>query len=207
MHVLVIGAAGKTGSLVVERAAAAGHAVTALVRDPAKYHAPPGVRVVVGDATNADRAAAAVAGQDAVIDTVGGKTPWKHTELERTIAHVLAAAMKQHNVRRLIAISALGVGDSTDQSGFLYKHVVLHTFLRGSTADKAAMEQAVRAAGLDFVLVRPAILTDAPATGTVKVFDGHDVAHKITRADTAQFCVDQLTADTHLGRAVTIATS
>jgi hypothetical protein len=49
------------------------------------------------------------------------------------------------------------------------------------------------------------MLIDHAATGNVKVFQGHDTAHKITRADVAQFCVDQLTSDEHVGGAVTIA--
>ena len=69
------------------------------------------------------------------------------------------------------------------------------TWLRGSTEDKAATEAVVRASGFAFVIVRPAMLNDHAATGNVKVFQGHDTAHKITRADVAQFCVDQLTSD------------
>ncbi len=207
MNVLILGAAGKTGRLTVERAAAAGHAVTAFVRDAAAYAAPPGVKVATGDATSAAAVAAAVAGQQGVIDTVGGKTPWKHTTLERDVAAAVLTAMRQHAVRRLVVVSALGVGDSVAQSGLVYRRLILPTFLRGSTADKTAMEAAVRAAAgtIDAVLVRPAILSDRPATGSVRTFTGTDIAHKVTRADVAAFLVDQLTSDAHLNRAVTIA--
>jgi NAD(P)H-binding len=76
-------------------------------------------------------------------------------------------------------------------------------------ADVAARLRRKRssASGIDFVIVRPAMLVDHAATGNVKVFQGHDTAHKITRADVAQFCVDQLTSDEHVGGAVTIANS
>ena len=206
MNVLIIGAAGKTGRLTVDRAVAAGHTVTALVRTPANDQVPAGVRVVAGGATDPAVVATAMAGQDAVIDTVGGKTPWKTTTLERDVAATLLTAMEAATVRRLVFTSALGVGDSTAQSAFLYRTLFLTTFLRGSTADKLAAEERVRQAGVDFVLVRPAILKDGPAAGGVRVFTGHDVAHQITRADVAQFLVDQLESDTHLGQAVTIAT-
>ncbi len=205
MNVLIVGANGKTGRLAVERAVAVGHTVTAFVRDPSKYTAPPGVRVAAGSAADAAAVAAAMRGQEAVLDAVGGRTPWKHTTLEQDVARTLVAAMAAAGTRRLIVTSALGVGDSTAQSGLVYRTVVLRTFLRGSTADKAAAEQVVRTAGIDYVLVRPAILKDTPATGNVRVFIGSEIAHQITRADTAQFLVDQLTTDAHLGRAVTIA--
>jgi putative NADH-flavin reductase len=207
MNVLIIGAAGKTGAIVVERAVAAGHVVTAFVHDAATYRAPANVRVVAGDATDRASLDKAMAGQDAVIDTIGGKTPYRKTALERSVAGAVVAAMKANGVRRVIVISAFGVGDSADQVGWFVGHVIVPTWLRGSTEDKAAMDSVVRASGVDFVIVRPAMLTDDPATGTVKVFQGHDTAHKITRADVAQFCVDQLTSDAHLGRAVTIANS
>ena len=207
MNVLIMGAAGKTGSLVVERAVAAGHVVTAFVRDASTYRAPANVRVAAGDATDQASINKAMAGQDAVIDTIGGKTPYRKTTLERSVAGAVVAAMKANSVKRVIAISAFGVGDSADQTGWFVKHVIVPTWLRGSTADKAAMEAVVRASGIAFVIVRPAMLTDDDATGNVKVFQRHDTAHKITRADAAQFCVDQLSSDEHVGGAVTIANS
>jgi putative NADH-flavin reductase len=208
MNVLIIGAAGKTGKLVVQRAQAAGHKVTAFVHDPKSYTAPsPGVRVVGGDARDQASVGAAMAGQDAVIDTIGGKKPFLTSDLEQSAAKAIVGAMKQTGTRRLIVISALGVGDSKEQSGFFYEHVFLPTFLRGSTKDKAAMEQAVEKSGVDFVVVRPAILDDGGASGAVRVFEGDEKAHKISRADVAQFVVDQLRSDRYVGEAVTIASS
>ncbi len=205
MNVIVIGAAGKSGRLVVAHAVAAGHVVTAFVRNAASFQPSDGVRVVAGNATDRAALADAMAGQDAVVDTIGGKTPWRRTTLEADVASALIDAMRQASVRRLIVTSAIGVGDSVAQSGFFLRHVVLPTFLRGSTRDKAAMEQLVRDSGLAYVLVRPAVLTDAAPTGNVRVFTGTEVAGKITRADLAQFLVEQLQADDHLGHAVTIA--
>jgi len=205
VNVFVLGAAGKTGRLIVERAVAAGHDVTALVRDASRYNTPLGVRVLRGDATDPATLAHAMAGQDVVIDAVGGKTPWRKTDLERTVARALVAAAQQHGTHRIIAISSLGVGDSTAHAPLLLRLLLLPTFLRGSTADKAAMEQEVEQAGIPYVLVRPAVLNDQPAAGTVRVLTGTEKGRQITRADVASFVIEQLTTDTHLNRAVTIA--
>jgi putative NADH-flavin reductase len=206
MKVLVIGASGKTGSQVVDRATAAGHEVTAFVRNPDSYHpSVSNVRVVAGDATDAGRLSEAMVGQDAVIDTIGGKTPFLESDLERNTAKSVVSAMQQCGVHRLIAVSALGVGESQSQGGFVFQHLLLPLFLRGSTRDKAQMEQVVRQSGMDFVLVRPAVLNDSPGTGSAHVVSGEEKAHKITRADVAQFLVEQLTNDAYLGQAVTIA--
>jgi len=74
MNLLVLGATGRAGSLVVEQALAAGHAVTALVRSPEKLTArSTNLRVVTGLATDASAVARAMDGADAVISTLGGK--------------------------------------------------------------------------------------------------------------------------------------
>ncbi|RZL16665.1 MAG: SDR family oxidoreductase [Hymenobacter sp.] len=207
MKVLVIGAGGKSGQLVVERALAAGHTVTALVHNAGEYKAPAGTQVLAGDATDAATVARAVAGQDAVIDAIGGHTPFLTTHLEETTAKAVATAMQQQGVRRLVVISVLGAGDSKEQATFFYEKLLMPTFLHGALPDKEAMEAAVKQSNLDFVLVRPPFLSDDPATGSVHIVTGENKAHKITRADLAQFLVDQLTSDTYLGQAVTVTNS
>lgn len=206
MKVLVFGATGKTGSLVVEYSLARGHEVTVLVRDASTYKQD-NVRVVAGDATNLEDVLKAVEGNEAVIDTIGGSTPYKDTTLERTAAHNIVEAMHAKGVRRLIVISMMGLGTSREQAPFWYEHLLMTTFLRGSTRDKAALEEEVSKSALDFVIARPPILKDAPATGSVTVLDGHEKGHEITRADLAKFLVDQLESDEYLGRAVTVVNS
>lgn len=207
MNVLVIGAAGKTGKAVVEQVLTAGHQVTAFVRKAADYQRTD-VRVVEGDAADRVAMEAAVRGQDAVLDTIGGKTPYQATTLESNVAHTIIAAMRRHGVRRLVVTSMLGVGDSMANSSWFLR-LLIATFLRSADKDKTAMEGAVEASGLDWVILRPAILTDDPAQGNVQVFSAEtgEKAHKITRADLASFIVAQLATDEHLHRAVTIANS
>ncbi len=209
MKVLVLGAGGRTGRAVVQQAVAAGHQVTAFVHHAGDYRGPAGVTVEEGDATDVDSVAAAVAGHDAVINTIGGKTPYKSgITLEGDVAKTVVAAMQRHAVHRLLVTSSLGVGDSVSNATVVLR-ILLKTFLRGSTMDKAAMERAVEASGLDWTIARPAILNDNPATGGARAFDPAtgDKAHKITRADLAAWLVAQLGSTEHVHRAVTVATS
>ena len=206
MKIVVFGAGGKTGSLVVERAVAAGHTVTVFVHT-SEHPGGPTVRILSGDAGDPAAVRRAVAGQDAVIDTIGGKTPYKDTELERAAARNIVAAMREEGVRRLIVVSMMGIGESSEQAPFWYEHLLMPTFLRGSTKDKTAMESTVQQSGLDFVIVRPPILSEEPATGSVYLLTAPTKGHKITRADLAQFLVDQLSSDQYLGQAVVVANS
>lgn len=114
--------------------------------------------------------------------------------------------MKQHAVRRLVVTSSLGVGDSIKQSPLMVKAVVA-TFLRGSTRDKAGMETVVRDSGLDWIITRPAVLTNKPTEGDVRVLAAGQSgkASGVTRADVAGFLLAQLTADDHLRATVTVA--
>ncbi len=206
MKILVIGATGKTGAAVVEQAVAAGHDVTAFVHNASAYTRQD-VRIAEGDALNPTHVAAALAGQQAVINTLGGKTPFKDTTLETDAARILIAAMDQHAVRRLLIVSALGEGDSRANTSFVYEHLLMPTFLRGVVKDKAGMEAEVSTSTLDWTIVRAALLTDDDPTGSIRTFDADDgdTAHKITRGDLATFLVSELPRDTFSRKAVTVA--
>ncbi len=203
MRVAIFGASGKTGGLLVDRALAKGYEVTVLVRNASKFKKE-GVRVVTGDATKLDDVLHTVRGQDAVIDAIGGSTPYKTTLLESTSVRNMIDAMQAEGVRRLVVISMMGIGDSRTQAPFWYKHLLMPTFLRGSTKDKILMEEEVIKSGLNYVIARPPILKDDRPTGGATVIRTNTTGHTITRADLADFLVDQLTADDYLGRAVTV---
>jgi len=207
MKIIVIGAGGRTGGAVVEQAVAAGHEVTAFVHKANEYNVT-NVRVVEGDAADSAAMDAAVLGQDAVIDTIGGKTPYKKTTLESSAASTIITAMQRNGVRRLVVSSMLGVGESKANAS-IFLRLLVATFLRGANKDKAAMESAVKSSGLDWVILRPAILTDDSATGNVRVFDTETggKAHKITRTDLASFMIARISGSKYLRQAVTIANS
>src|ERR1700727_3609592 len=207
MKVLVIGAAGKSGEALVYEALAAGHKVTAFVRGAAEYKKA-NVRVVAGDVLDAAAVDAAIAGQDAVIDALGGKTPWKVTTMETSAAHNIVDAMRRNGVRRL-KISVVGAGESVKNAGFFNEHLLMRTFLRGLLVDKAGMEAEIEGSHLDWTLVRPPMLTDVEKTGVARVLstEGGEKAHKIGRADLAAFMVQQLESSQYVRQAVTVTTT
>ena len=71
------------------------------------------------------------------------------------------------------------------------------------------MEAEVSASGLDWTILRPAILTDDEGTGNVQVVpEGtQEKAHKITRADLAEFMVQQLSVTNYLHQSIVLANS
>ncbi len=208
MKVLVIGAAGKSGMVVVKKALAAGHDVTAFVHKIEGYLPDSNLRVIEGDARDRSTMDSAMLGQDAVIDTIGGKLSFKTTTLEASAAATIIASMQSSGVRRLVIISVIGEGESVANTNW-YERLFLSTLLRNEMKDKAAMEAIVDASGLDWIIVRAPFLSDDPDTGNINVFSPEtgNVAHKLTRADLAAFMVAQLSSDEYLQKAVAIANS
>src|SRR3989442_8228926 len=102
MNLLVLGATGRTGRLVVEQALAAGHTVIALVRSPEKLATGnSNLRVVSGSATNKSDLSRALEGADAVISTLGGKG----SVIEDSSQAIVAAA-RAAGVSRVVVLSS-----------------------------------------------------------------------------------------------------
>jgi len=201
MKVLVLGANGRTGGLVVAHAIANDHEVSVLVRRAGRSYGP-GVRVIEGDALNAKDVRGAMEHQDAVVECIGGTAPWQHQTLERDVMRNIVAAMKESGARRLLVVSALGVAESVRQCLWWYRWLVVPTFLHGITRDKKAMEKIVRGSGLDWVIARAPILTDGAGTGRVKVLRKNEKGRDITLVDLAEWLVEQLESRTYVGQAV-----
>jgi uncharacterized protein YbjT (DUF2867 family) len=201
MKILVLGATGGTGRLIVRDALVKGQSVVALVRSKASADLP-GVDMIEGDARDEGTLTRALDGCDAVISALGTGMGFRKVDLLAVATRALVTAMTRNGVRRLVCVSALGVGDSHGHGGFVFDRLFQSLLLRHAYEDKDRQESAICASSLDWVVVRPARLTDDPARGSVRAVT--DLAAvkggKIARADVARFVVEQLTTDTWLRR-------
>ena len=199
MKVLVLGATGETGRLIVRDALAKGHSVVALVRAKARADLP-GAELIEGDARDEAILVRALDGCDAVISALGTGIGFRMVDLLTVATRALIATMTRTGVHRLICISALGVGDSRGHGGFIFDRLFQPLLLGPAYKDKDRQEAAIRASSLDWLVVRPAMLTNDAPRGRVRA--SADLAGinggKIARADVAQFVVEQLTNDTWL---------
>ena len=199
MNLLILGASGATGQLVLAEALRRGHTVTALVRETAQIGTADGAEVARGDVGDPAVLAPLLAGKDAVISCLGigrknAASPWSALtsppDFTETSARVIASAMEAAGVARIVALSAGGAGDS---------HAACHPILRGlfrisklgiTIADSTRMEDVYRQSALDWLAVRPARLVDGPATGKAAVVSTCGPAEKIPRADLANWLLD-----------------
>jgi uncharacterized protein YbjT (DUF2867 family) len=214
VRLLIVGASGGTGRLLVGQALDAGHDVTAFVRDPARLPLThPSLRVAVGDAMRPESLAPAVRGQDAVLCTLGAKPEGADAHRGQPSVPVcsvgtrhLIEAMSAAGVRRLVVESSVSCGESA-ATGRWPAPWIVRTVLREVMADKELQEAAIRASGLGWTIIRPVKLKDGPPTDRVQV--GADVGWGITsnvsRADVAAVML-RVTADPEtIGAALTVA--
>jgi putative NADH-flavin reductase len=208
MRLLVAGASGRTGRLLVSRALARGHEVTALVRDPSAFPQPVrSLRVVVGDVLEPGTLSAAVAGQDAIVSVIAPR-PRKNGRVYIEGTRALADAAANAGVRRFVAVSAEGAGAKGTTVPFLYRLVMRIPVVARLYPDIARMEDELRArTDVDWTIVRPAILTNQPATGTFRTVVGPVVPRglAISRADLAVFLLDTVEGRRHVGEVVAVA--
>ena len=210
MKLLVIGATGPTGREIASQALTRGHAVTALVRNAANAAFAPPIQMAVGDVLDPTSLKKALAGQTAVICSLGSSVsgPFKEMTLLSQGTRHLVAAMHAQEVRRLVCITGVGAGESLGHGPWYYNWLIQPLLLRGVYVDKTRQEEIVRRSGLDWTLVRPALLTNRPAKGPGAVraltqLTGTQVG-TISRADVAAFCLQELDDRRYLGQAPVI---
>lgn len=194
MRVLVFGASGQTGQVLVRNALERQHAVTAFVRNPAKSVTPEAARLLSGNVADYSAVATAVSGQDAVVSMLGVGTPLEHDpDVILGVQHIIRA-MEEHGVRRLIYMSFVGVRDSRSAVGFLLRYVAPIP-LRHEIADHESKEALIRASHLDWTIVRPPKLTNGLRTGRVRAGETISTWNPmplLSRADVVDFVLGEL---------------
>jgi uncharacterized protein YbjT (DUF2867 family) len=189
MNLLILGATGRTGRLVVEQALAAGHTVTALVRSPEKLTIRNSrLRVVAGRATDAADVARALEGADAILSTLGGRGS---VIMDSTRAIVEAA--HQTGLMRVVVLSSFFV--ERDRLGAVPR--LLTRVAMGSVIkDKSAGEQLLRQSDLDWTIIYASLLKDGPVSESVELLpEGakRRISDRISRSDVAAWMVQAAT--------------
>ena len=156
---------------------------------------------MAGDAPQMATVKCALTGVDVAIQSLGvaagPEIIFKPTRLFSAPTRVLVTAMEEAQVKRLICVTGFGAGDG--YGGFLY-NVAFHLLVGRIYDDKDVQERIVRGSKLDWVIVRPVILTNGPKTNAYRALvDPRDwTCGFISRADAADFLVKQIEDDAFL---------
>ena len=191
MKILLFGATGSLGGLILSQGLELGLRMRVLVRDAERLKGKhPGLEVVMGNALDEASVEQALVGCDAVIYALGSRQAGFFSDSTR----ILIAAMEKAGVRRLVAITGIGAGDSKGHGGWLYDWFIYPLFTKGVYADKDLQEKLIGESKLDWVVVRPASFTNGPLGGRLRALDQLEgvTISSISRADAAAFTLDQL---------------
>jgi putative NADH-flavin reductase len=195
MNLLIFGATGRTD-------------VTAYVRNASKLTLThPKLKIVEGNLNETQKIVEAMKGQDAVLVALGQTKGGSKTVMEEA-AKAITATMQKTGVRRLITLTGAGVAQPGDEPKAFNKFMsfMLNTFAKDVLKDSAKHADIVRSSPLDWTIVRVPMLTDGEKKGKYRIGKvGVDDGPRISRADVADFMIQQVTDKKYLGQAPVIS--
>ena len=213
MRIVVFGANGPTGRLLVSQALAAGHQVIAVTRRPGEFpQQHPNLTVAGGDVLDASTVQAIVGSADAVLSTLGTPYGRKPVTVYSVGARNILAAMERHHVRRLVVVSS----SATDpkpyaDAGFFFNRVVQPFVVNvlGKTVyeDMRRMEELIRNSNVDWTIVRPSGLFDTDFVSGYELAEDHIAGRFTARADLAATMLAQLDDERYVRKILAVATS
>jgi putative NADH-flavin reductase len=197
MKIVVFGASGKTGSLLVDEALKSGHVVIAYVRKPEAIKSEhPNLKVVAGYLNEKYKLKSVISGSDACISTLGGSSLTKHSpEIIEGIDNIVSI-MEEEKVTRFIYLSSFGAGDSRKYMPQPIRFFIADIMLRVPLADHNTNESRITKSQLHWTIVRPGGLTNGAKTDNLKHGYGETKIKgnlSISRSNVAAFLLNQVT--------------
>jgi putative NADH-flavin reductase len=203
MNIAIFGASGATGTLLTQRCLAAGYTVTALLRTPEKFSLRDKVTVIQGSPFELASVRKTIEGADVVFSALGANSLKKEDVLERAVPQIIAAmqetASQPKPVRRIIVLGSAGALPSAlDKQpawrSWIVQNIVYNTFLKYPVASQISQYRDLSHSNLDWTMVMPPMLTNAPRRGTYRI-DGDALPRngsRISREDVADFMMQQV---------------
>ncbi|KAG1889323.1 NAD-P-binding protein [Suillus subluteus] len=205
MHVLILGATGAAGVLLIQEALLASHTVVVYARTPEKLpeetRHDPRVTIRKGELDDREALSSAIMGVDAVLSALGpsvsrGPMHPKGTPLARAYSLIIEL-MKGHRVRRLLALGTPSITDPNDKFSLRMSIIVngVATLAHTAYEDVVAIGETIRTQGndLDWTIVRVPILSGANDKRFVVGYVGDGkTGIRVARAGFALFVVQEL---------------
>ncbi|MBU3659019.1 MAG: NAD-dependent epimerase/dehydratase family protein [Flavobacteriales bacterium] len=199
MKVVLFGATGFSGKAILKEALLKQHQVTILVRNKSAINLDAeNLTVVEGNVLDKNTVAEVLKNCDAVIQClgVGGKGNGKPTTFISDATKIIVEEMEKQQIKRLIAMSNVGAGNSISFQPWFFTKIILPYFMKWLNVlidDKNRMEPIIMNSELDWTIVRCPNIVDKPAKGTCNAtLDGKGLKLSITLPDLSKFMVDQL---------------
>jgi uncharacterized protein YbjT (DUF2867 family) len=213
MRIVIFGANGPTGRQLTGQAVAAGHDVVAVTRRPDAFPLQHDLLTLAGaDVHDGEAVNRVVAGADAVLSTLGVPFSRKPITVYGDGIRTITTAMARHGVKRIVAVSSSGTEPHHHaDGGFLMNRImqplVVATIGKTTYADMRVMEQHLRDGDLEWTIVRPSGLFDAPAVTAYSVYENQAPGIFTSRADLAACLLEQAIDIRFLQKALAVNTT
>ena len=202
MKISVIGASAGIGLQCTTLALEHGHEVTTLSRRVVPLPDQPKLRRVQGSATYPNDVRTAVAGAEAILVTIGTKSPFATTMFSDSARILMQTIREIGSSPTLIVLTGFGAGDSWGYNSFPMK-LMFTLLLKKVYADKSEQERVIANGYPRWEIIRPGRLTNGTMTGHYRVLDKLAEGMKvgaISRSDVAHFMVAQAEHPTYLSK-------
>jgi putative NADH-flavin reductase len=215
MKIAIFGASGATEKLLTQRSLAAGYEVTILLRYPAKLWIHDRLKVIQGSVFEPSPVRQTIEGADVVLSALGANSLKKEDVLERAVPQIIVAmqqtARQSKPVNRIIVLGSAGaLPDSLNKQPawrrWIVQNIVYNTFLKWPVASQISQWNNLSRSGLDWTMVMPPMLTNAPAHGHYRI-DGDALppnGSRISREDVADFMMQQIVSPQWIRKGVYI---
>lgn len=216
MKILLLGATGRTGKLLLSKALERGHQVNVIVRDKTKLAIQnQALEILEGDVTDRALLSEAINGCEAVVSVLNisrkSDFPWaglrtQENFLENMLQSLLTV-MNEQGIRRIIVCSAWGVGDSRKEIPGWFKWIIDHSNVGKAYAQHEVQEAMLAKSSLDWTAIRPVGLTNSKKLKELRVSQSGEPKPglMISRKHTAKFMLDALEAGSYIRMTPTIS--
>jgi putative NADH-flavin reductase len=198
MRIVIFGANGKTGRLLMQQTLDEGHTAVAVTRHPETFGIThPALTVAAADVHDADRLPDVVAGADAVVSTLGVTFTRQPVNTYSVGTANIVGAMHRTGVRRLVVVSSTGAYHYPNrqhaQLALRLAQPVISRLFTAVYDDIRRMEDVVRDSGLDWTIVRPSGLFDLPEVTDYVAGEVNPVGAFTSRTDLADYLLRSAT--------------
>ncbi len=203
MKIVLFGASGKTGRILLELALEAGHQVTAVVRDTSKITiSNENLTVKIADLFDKNSVISVAKGNDLAISCLGGDANNKSTLLSDMIS-VIVPAIKEAGVKEMFHISSAGIHN--EMPGVIAK-IFVNLFFKNAIADHKIATECIMNSGLDYLIARPLSLTEGEMTKNFRISDISvpKGGKNISRADVAYFLAEAIGNEDYKNKSIAL---
>jgi uncharacterized protein YbjT (DUF2867 family) len=214
MKILLLGATGRTGKLIIEEALKRGHKISAIARNPEKLK---DFKIDITQGTPYDYATVekALTGCDAVINTLNvsrkSDNPWAAIAAPKDMISLSASntvkAMERAGIKRFVALGAIGAGRSWKSAPLVLKLMVSISNLRFAFTDHGKQEKILEDSAIDYTICRaPMLSTEMNPSGAIAVSEGEKPASFVlSRNSAAEFFINIIENNLYIRETVSLS--